>query len=437
MPEQETVITGDRLSTLTPPSQPQRGSWSRGREVADIVAMLEQDAIARQAATFLASVCIGLIGEYTHETERIQQFVRTALAGMRGDWSATLRWLMRAPVVGYAVSEKLWKQGRVEGRQAWIIDALLPVRPESVAFDGLHMDGSTGQLDEVVQWGQYGGGIHIPGAKCVHWAYDDLGDGYGTPLGRAMLTLYKGKCEAWDHWGVGLQRMGQPYIYERIPNTRVKASNTAEEKPLVEQIAEDWGHAEGGSVILRPVTIEWAEHGLPSAEVLATPGFDEAFQRYVKHVDAAYFLALGIPALSQMEAEYGTRAQSVVHMDAARFCALPLAMQFAEECLVRDLVVPLVDVNFGEQDDYGSFPATIPLNEEWLAGLLQSLASAGVLGMMLDFRVYERIQALLPEILPEVEEGDYYTEQAPSQPVQPPLPAEPPADEEQPEELQR
>jgi len=427
MEQSPQVLTGGQLSVPIPPWQAEssRKSFTRAREVTQIEDMLEKDAVARQAATFLASVVVGLIGEYTHPDERIQQFVRTALAGMRGDWTATQRWLLRAPVVGFALSEKIWKRGRVDGREAWTFDALAPIVPQSVAHGGIEMDTATGQPSKVTQWGQYGSGVVIPGEKCAHWAYDDTGSGYGTPLGRGMLPLYEGRVTADRYWLTGLKRMAQPLIYELVPDGQAQVTGEGQ-KPLVEVYSDAWATTEGGSAVLRPVTMEWADHKLPQVQVLDTTGFDQAFERYVDHVHRLYYMALGIPALAQMESQYGTRAQSVVHMDAARFCALPLAMQFSEECLVRDLVQPLVDVNFGEQDDYGSFPCTIPLNEEWLAGLLQSLASAGVLGMMLDYRVYAKVQALLPEILPEVEEGDYYTEPTTPEPTQPSLPAEPP-----------
>ena len=147
--------------------------------------------------------------------------------------------------------------------------------------------------------------------------------------------------------------------------------------------------------------------GLPRVEVLRADGWDTEFTTYVDYVNRAYFLALGIPSLMVMESQFGTRAQSLVHSDVASIGALPVAEEFAESCLMRDIVQPLVDLNYGEQEDYGSFPVTQPTDEQFVSGILTSLAGSGVLGLMVDERVYTKIQSILPDYLPEIEPGQF------------------------------
>jgi hypothetical protein len=89
---------------------------------------------------------------------------------------------------------------------------------------------------------------------------------------------------------------------------------------------------------------------------------------------------------------------------------LPVAEEFAETCLIEQVVKPLLDVNFGEQEDYGSFPAALPLDEEFVASILTSLNTAGFLGLMVDRRIYQHWQEKLPQYLPEIDEGEYYQE---------------------------
>jgi len=407
-----TPMRGDQLSTRVPPWQESaRLPVDKSSEVALYDRMFREDPQARQALSYLSNLVISLIGEYQHEDEAIQQWVREALRGMRGDYTETLRWLLRGVLFGYAVSEKIWAQQEHAGRLGWGYDALIPVVPTSISYGGIVIEQALGQPSEVVQWRQYGEGaaIHIPGEKVVHWSYEDTGDGYGTPVGRNILALYEGKAEALGMWRTGVRRLGQPMLYEKIPNTSARGSGeySSDEKTYAETVIDAWKSSAGGSVHVRPVALDWAPLGLPSIEVIRADAWDEQFINYIDYVNRAYMLAFGIPSLVLMESSSTAQAQSIVHTDAARLGALPLAQQFTEACLMRDLVRPLVDVNFGAQDDYGSFPVAVPIDEAYLANLLTSLASSGVLGMMVPERVYMQIQELLPQVLPKLEPTEY------------------------------
>lgn len=402
-----TKLNSRQLSTLNPAYQTTSGKETkRLDQVKKYVEMLECDPQARQAVNFFSNLVLNLIGEYSNENEAIEEFVRKALASMEGTWRAAQRWLLKAPVIGYQASEKVLAPLVVGGRNLWAYQALVPIIPESIA-QGIKMARAMGQPEEIVQWAGSYNAVHIPGGKCVHWAWDDKGDGYGTPIGRGMLPLYQGKLEASKMWLTGLKRLGEPYFYEVVPDIEVTDENGLPKK-LIDVVKEGWAKAAGGSVLLRVgAPGEWEHKGLPKIEVLRADGFDQEFINYVDYVNRAYFLALGIPSLTVMESQFGTRAQSLVHSDVASIGALPVAEEFAESCLMRDIVRPLVDLNYGEQEDYGSFPVTQPTDEQFVSGILTSLAGSGVLGLMVDERVYAKIQSILPDYLPEIEPGQF------------------------------
>ncbi len=418
------VYDGQQLSTLVPPWRSNLFTEAPHGELAEYTEMLERDYAAREALAFASNIIINLIGEYEHEDQRLEAFVRQALEQMRGTWAATLRRLLKAQVYGFAVVEKIWGEARIAGRASWVYDALIPIKPESLAVKGIVMERALGQPQEIVQWRQYGEGqaIHIPGAKVAHWSLDDMGDGYGTPLGRAMLPLYRAKKSTQEAWQVAATYRGYPQIYEVVPGGMITDAQN-QEKSYAAVAGETWGTVKSGGVIIRPSPPgDWGEKGLPRVEVLQGAAFGQEFSSHIDWVDKAYHLCVGIPALVVMESQYGTRAQSAVHTDAAKFGMLPLAEEFVESCLMRDLVRPLVEANFGEQEDYGTFSVALPLDEARFAEILSALNQAGVVQMNVPWRTYDHLQRQLPDYLPVVEEPDYY-EESPQTQAQTALPS--------------
>ena len=401
-PEDTTnIVSSEQLSTQRPPWEPP--VYAAADEIVKYIEMIEKDPVAGQALRFSSNVVINLIGEFDHPDENIRDFVRMALRQTRGGYRALLRWLLRAPVTGYQAAEKVYGKVEFGRRQLWGYDAFPRIPAQSLAYNGIKMDKALGQPRELVQWEQYGaGGITIPGAKVVHWAYEDKGDGYGTPLGKGLLPLYDAKQQVEKMCVTGIEKIGQKLLYERVPSEKFEIGEPP--KSYAEAVQESWKKSSGGSTHVRPVKAEWAENNLPSLEVLDAGGFQQDFLAFIDYVNRTYFLTVGIPALVMMEAEHATRAQTVVQSDAAKFTLLPLAQEFAEVCLMRDIVHPLIEINFGEQDEYGEFPVTIPTDEAYIAALLKTFYDAGVLAMMVPEPVYDKIQALFPDILPPREE---------------------------------
>jgi len=286
-----------------------------------------------------------------------------------------------------------------------VYKALVPIPARSVAYDGIKLDRETGTVAEVKQWGRTGGAVEIPGEKVVHWAWEDIGTGYGQGVGKCLVPLYEGKAEAMKMWLTGVKRLAQPLLYERVPAINVRMGNSSKE--YSEIVAEGWLETLGGAVVIRPVDSQTAEMGLPSIEVIRANQFDTEFINYVDYINRSYFLAMGIPSLVMMESASTAQAQSTVHSDAARFMALPVAKEFVETCLIDQVVRPLIEVNFGEGQDLGTFPVALPPDEEYLGRILQALSNTGFLGMVVPKMVYDKIQALLPQVLPEVEDADY------------------------------
>lgn len=362
--------------------------------------MLREDSVAAQALRFMSNIVINLIGEYEHPDERIEEFVRVALHKTAGSYHALLRWLLKAPLVGFSLAEKVWGEVVLDGKRYWTYAAFPRIPATSVANNGIIKSGTQDQPTEVVQWRNTGHEIHIPGGKVIHWAFDDTGDGYGTPLGKALVPLWEAKKEVFEMCVIGIKRIGQKFVYERVP--AFYGERGTERKSYVDYVIENWREARAGGIIIRPVEPNWGN--LPEAKILDAGGFEGEFLDFIDWVHRNYYMALGIPALVMMEPEHATRAQAVVQSDAARFALLPLATEFANNCLLRDIVIPLIQANFGELDDYGQFPTMIPTDTEHVASLLNTLASTGVLSMMVDERVYDKIQAMFPDLLPPREE---------------------------------
>jgi hypothetical protein len=217
-----------------------------------------------------------------------------------------------------------------------------------------------------------------------------------------------------------------PQIVVVVADGKYQDPVSKREISTTELMGNIWAEVKSaGVVVLCAPTGEFTDKDLPRVQQLQGEAFGDEFSAHIRWVDGAYLTAVGVPALVQLEGQFGTRAQSAVHSDAAKFGALPVAEEFAETCLIEQIVKPLLDVNYGEQEDYGSFPASIPVDEEFVANILTALNTAGFLGMMVDERVYRHWQERLPQYLPEIDDNAYEQEQ----PAQPTLPMEVPADE--------
>jgi hypothetical protein len=391
---------------------------------AELRETLRTDWLVRQALRFSANLILSLIGEYEHEDPRVVEFVRGAIGYMRRSWRSALLAQLEAIWYGFSMAEIVWEAGAGlnggrrgaspprgggggasasrGGGGAWLIRYLAPLDPARFYPAGFDMQKGLDQTEARMGAGTMEETL-IPSSHFVHWAYESADNPYGNPLAPTVWLNVKGRDHASRLWLTGLEHRGQPLLYEVVPHSVYKDPDTGLETTAVEQAQKSWDGTQGGSVVIRSAAD--GEGKLPRVEVMDLSGWTTEFTDFFAYKDKAILLGFGIPPMVLLEPEHATRAQAAVQSELTKLTFVPTAEEFAQSVLVDQIVDPLIRYNLGEQDDYGHFPVSMPVDQEGLAGILESLERVGVFTAMAP-SLYATIQEKFPGILPTPEERE-------------------------------
>lgn len=371
-------------------------------EYAAMENVLGEDWLVRQALRFSSNLILSLIGDYEHPDDDIRDLVRRHLHSCQRWWRSALLGLLEGMWYGFSVSILNWDPAPSDAAMQgeWVIRSFQPVAPKAVFPDGFDISKGL-QQDQVTI--NKGSSIQatVPGERIVHWAFESAWNPYGTPLARNIWMLAQARRDGFRWWLTGLERLGQPMIVEIVqPGTYLDAK-TGEQRRFMDDAAESWNATSGGSVIIRSAADK--DGKLPKVEALSVAGWNNEFKEFFGYVDRAVFLGFGIPPLLMMEPEHSSRAQASVNSELTSLSMMPIAEEFAQSVMVEQIVRRIIEYNRGPQETYGSFPTSMPVDEEELVGIIEGLARTGTFGVM-PMSYYGRIQELFPNILPPVDE---------------------------------
>jgi len=412
--------------------------------------MIETDATVMSAVQFKSLMMLSKVGEYQHENEEIADFVRSFLKRMEGPtWRESLEGQTSYSAYGFSISEIVWGISKDNKK----VPVKVPTyHPSTIAFevDAFGNITENGVIQFVIQnsqmsnpnqyfpYFQHGyavknpfttpndrllpyripfinnyGLTRIPKDKCIHHIYNSMlsfGSPYGkTPVRTAHLA-WQLKVFFMKQMGIAGKRQASPFVWATAPqnsnNVEIKMPDGSKKliNPI-EALTSILANREGDdSVVTGP-----ENQGYKLTAITSQMDLNQ-YLTVLNWLDTQIFRAFLLPSLVMTDGSAGSRALGDKHFEIVDFIASEEAQKFTET-IIKSLIRPAIEMNFGEQDDYGHFaqrPQSIDERER-LANMFSTLANSGYMKAY-DKKDGDYVRSTLH--LPEQEES-FYSEPMP------------------------
>ena len=365
------------LSSLDQPIYNSDGYKSAYRQ------MITEDETIGTGLEYLTGRVASRIGAYSHEDAKIKDLVDRCIESIRGTMIDVRRAILRDSFAfGFGVGEFTIKNEN----GLWLLSSVQVYDPTSIQFKMVRFQDNSFGVGSVVQkTNSAGGDVEIPAGKCLIKTYGDSTTPYGKSLLRRCYRWWSFKKALPKLWAVALERFGMPLLHG-------KASTKEVQKGLNEALAN--ANSRAYIVTDKDSTVEAIS--APSGSVSA--GYSEAEELCDKMIYRALFL----PSLLGGGENGGSYSLGQVHLELFNATAAALAEDYID-VEIEQLWRPLIEWNFGPQEDYGEFAVNddIPSEEKKVVSeMLLNLANAGVVDPESDRGWMREILGL-----PELEEG--------------------------------
>lgn len=329
--------------------------------------MVQTDATIAACLEFVSLAVVSKLGDYTHPNKDIQDFIRTNFEQLEGSFVDTCKSLMSFLWAGYAVAEIVTE---VKDDRVWLHS--LPILPaENVRFKLDEDPGSLnyGSLAEVIQNPQMVSEAHLPAEKCLIIRNDYPGSAEQSPYGlsrlKCILSVYAAKVEAEKNWAYALGRYGSPILQYELENPAQKVKTSDGRIMTAFEQAQEQVNAAGelkGVVSFKGNNLQM---------IYPPAGIGEGFKKACDYYNRLIMRGLLIPSLLFDNGDTGSYSLGQEHYKLFDV-SLDAILSILTEAILEQLVRPLIDWNFGEQDDYGAFElkATSLDTEEKLDAML-------------------------------------------------------------------
>ncbi|KEO81046.1 phage portal protein family protein [Tumebacillus flagellatus] len=356
--------------------------------ITDFERMYETDETVAAAIDFMILAVLNKLDRYVNESDpTLQEFVNDALNGMRGSLLEACAGILTAIWAGYSGTEIVWKASTWKGSARIMLDKLVTYHPRSVMFN---LDRQTGELadEPITQWRWFDGSyVKIPRHKSIVFTH---GNGtFGNPYGRSQLKRGRKnwllKDPVLKMWVNGVDKYGTPLVAAMVPDGEIRdpenpgtedapnyISNVAYMSRLLNNIQNGTGLAMSTGTGDEKSDIKF--HG-------AGAGLGDAFERLIMYLNKMLFRSVLTPSLLFDEGQRsGSYALGQSHFDIFTMMNGGIYRKLVE-VLIEQLVRPLIEMNFGPQKDYGTFPEREISNEDMdkLAKIFAAMTDKGYL----------------------------------------------------------
>lgn len=272
------------------------------------------------------------------QSQEILEFVKTNLDHMyTGEFNNDLYAVLSAHEYGFSLSEKLWQLGSFGKykKKVWL-KRLRTVPPHSIEFT----TDDYGYLSKIEQ-AQTRGTIELPIDKMLLYTNSDRFDNpYGKSDMERVYRPYFIKSQILKFWGIYLQKFASPFPVAKVPSNFGDA-NTEYLLDLLESIQQSMAMVvpESVSIDLQKVTSSGSE-------------YDTAVERMNQSI-ARGLLVPDLMGFGQTT-KGGSHALGEKH-----FQTFVNLLQFQrtklQDAINDEILRPLVDYNYGEQETYPIF----------------------------------------------------------------------------------
>ena len=343
--------------------------------------MLSNDETIGTGLEYLTGRVVSRIGTYSHENEKIKDLVDRSIETIRGTMTEVRRAILRNSFAyGFGVGEFTIKN---DGGQ-WLLSSIQILDPTSVQFRMDKFEDNSYGVGAVVQKSGMTE-VEIPAGKCIIKTYGDSTTPYGKSLLRRCYRWWSLKNAIPKLWAVALERFGTPILHGKVSD-----------KKLMKQLDEAFTNLASRSHIITDDKTEISAIFSPSSTI------SDGYRQAEELCDKMMYRAMFLPPLLGGGESGGSYSLGQVHLEQFNSTAAALAEDYADTELEM-LWRPLIEWNFGTQDNYGDFMITdaMPSSEKLtLSSMMMNLAQAGVIEPESD---REWIREALG--LPDIEEG--------------------------------
>ncbi|MBR1436905.1 MAG: DUF935 family protein [Synergistaceae bacterium] len=348
--------------------------------------MLSNDETIGTGMEYLTGRIVSRIGTYSHEDERIKELVDRSIESIKGTMTDVRRGILRDSFAyGYGVGEFTLKSEN--GR--WILSSVQILDPTSVKFRMEKREDNSYGVGAVIQDAGFEE-VEIPAGKCIIKTYGDSTTPYGKSLLRRCYRWWSFKKAIPKLWAVALERFGTPMLHGQTDNR--------EDRKKLDAL---FSNIYSNPYITTDTKAKIQAIFTPSSAIGTN------YQSAVEMCDKMMYRAMFLPSLLGSGENGGSYSLGQVHLELFNATAAALAEDYADTELEM-LWRPLIEWNYGVQENYGSFIINdaMPSSEKLtLSNMLLNLAGAGVLEPMSD---REWMREMLG--LPDAEEGAVYPE---------------------------
>lgn len=311
--------------------------------------MKRTDSHVRACYSFLRSAVVQSGGEFYYDGED-EDHGEEMVAFLRRNFNTYLeggmrKWLNNACKAlrdGFSVTELILQDGRGEDAKRKVLRKLPVLDAERVTFFTDHHANlmgiavsAYGKVGGYPIYFDFGGQTRLPPEKAIVWTVDGEDDNfYGEPLFRGIYKWWKFKDFLIKMWAIYQERHAMPFRTV----TGANPNDLSEAERVVASIHQ------GRSVVHM--------HESVKVEQLDATAKTEMFKAAVSYCDEmiARGLFLALPMMNGEQKEFKSPTVN------SRFAEVTSALRLQLQDLVnRQLVKPLIDINFGEQEVYPYF----------------------------------------------------------------------------------
>ena len=341
--------------------------------------MITEDETIGAGLEYLTGRVVSRIGAYSHQDPRVKELVDRCIESIRGTMTEIRRAILRDSFAfGFGVAEFTIKSEN----GLWLLSSMQVYDPTNIQVKMVRFPDNSFGVGTVVQKNNAAGGdIEIPAGKCLIKTYGDTTTPYGQSLLRRCYRWWSFKKAIPKLWAVALERFGMPMLHGKASSEKVKNG-----------LEEALANANSRAYVVTDKDSAIEAVSPPSGSISA--GYAEADALCDKKIYRAMFL----PSLLGGGENGGSYSLGQVHLELFNTTAAALAEDYIDTEL-EQLWRPLIEWNFGPQEDYGAFAVndSIPSEEKKvISEMLLNLANAGIIDPESD-RSWVRETLGLPE----------------------------------------
>lgn len=344
--------------------------------------MLEDDESIGTGLEYLAGRVVSKIGEFSHDNPRVKELVDHSIESVRGTMTEIRKDILRNSFAfGFGVAEFTIKD---EGG-LWVLSSMPVYDPSTISFKMAKFPDNSYGIGSVMQKSGMGQDIEIPSGKCLIKTHGNGNSPYGHSLLRRCYRWWAFKRAVPKLWAVALERYGMPLLH-----------GTADSEGTGKKLEEALANINSKAYVVTNDKCNVQTVGAPGGDI--SSGYMAADELCDKKIYRALFL----PSLLGSGENGGSYSLGQVHLELFNATAVSQAEEYID-CELEQLWRPLIEWNFGPQENYGEFAITdsIPADEKkTLSEMLLNLANAGVVDPDSDREWMREVLGL-----PEPEEG--------------------------------